>query len=113
MFVCLYVCVSVCLSVYVCLSVCAGPKIEYLLMNLMVMSLMLALYMTGNMIVVYVTSALIGLSRAAVFTVPFMMASNICHMEVGQKENYVTLPPPPPSERERDRDRIKLQHKII
>ena len=99
---CLCVYVSVCLCMSVCLSVCAGPKIEYLLMNLIVMSLMLALYMTGNKTVVYVTSALLGLTRAALFTVPFMMASNICHMEVGQKEDYVPSPSPL-QERERQR----------
>ena len=86
----------VCVCVCVCVSVCEGPKIEYLLINLMAMSLMLALYMTGSMAVVYVTSALMGLARATMYTVPFMLANNICHREVSQKEDYVCPPPPPP-----------------
>ena len=59
-----------------------GPKLEYLLISLVGSAAMLAMGLTGNMEVTFVTSAVMGLSRAALYTVPFVLANQLFQSRV-------------------------------
>ncbi|KAK7485302.1 hypothetical protein BaRGS_00023401 [Batillaria attramentaria] len=58
-----------------------GPKKEYLLVSAFVIGLLLSLQLTDDMAVYYVTSGVMGLNRAVLYTIPFMLANQQCHQD--------------------------------
>lgn len=55
-----------------------GPKTEYVAVNLLVLTLLMVMRQTASLWAVFVTSAVMGLSRAALYTVPFVLATQLC-----------------------------------
>ncbi|XP_076470473.1 uncharacterized protein LOC143300583 [Babylonia areolata] len=59
----------------------AGPKIECLVVCGLQVGSLIALLMTNNVMVYYVTSTAVGIFRSAMYTIPFMLANEICQEE--------------------------------
>ncbi|KAK7115327.1 uncharacterized protein [Littorina saxatilis] len=58
-----------------------GPKIEYLVVCGLLAGLLVTLQFTDSMIVFLLTTVLFGAFRSVMYTVPYMLACEICHEE--------------------------------
>lgn len=67
----------------------AGPKVEYLGVSVAMVSLLLIYWLTNSLAAFYVTSGVMGLSRAVLNTIPFMVANEQCQKEVSFKAKDV------------------------
>lgn len=59
----------------------AGPKIECLVVCGLQVGSLITLLMTDNIVAYYVTSTVFGIFRSAMYTIPFMLANEICQEE--------------------------------
>ena len=60
----------------------AGPKAEYLVVCAAQVGLLMTLQFTDSVIVFFVTTVVVGIFRSAMYTIPFMLANDLCHEEV-------------------------------
>ncbi|KAK7493857.1 hypothetical protein BaRGS_00014998 [Batillaria attramentaria] len=61
--------------------VSAGPKTELLVFSTVQVGLLAALRLTDEQYVFYVTSAVYGVFRSMMYTIPFMLANEMCQEE--------------------------------
>lgn len=59
----------------------AGPKVECLVVCGLQVASLITLLMTDNIVAYYVTSTVFGIFRSAMYTIPFMLANEICQEE--------------------------------
>ena len=60
----------------------AGPKAEHLVVCTAQVGLLMTLQFTDNVIAFFVTAVVTGVFRSAMYTIPFMLANEICQKEV-------------------------------
>ncbi|KAL8600449.1 hypothetical protein ACOMHN_010154 [Nucella lapillus] len=59
----------------------AGPKVECLVVCGLLLGCLITLLATDNIAAYYVTSTVFGIFRSAMYTIPFMLANEICQEE--------------------------------
>lgn len=59
-----------------------GPKTEQLVICAAQIGLLMTLQFTDNVIAFFITAIVIGIFRSAMYTIPFMLANEICQEEV-------------------------------
>ena len=60
----------------------SGPKVEYVGVCMLTVAMLIALQVLDGISMYYVTSCVMGVFRSTMYTIPFMLANDICQEEV-------------------------------